>query len=212
MHSKIEKENLNDNLLCLSAISDRKFYDLSDYEKVVRTLGMNIKLFILLKKAQDKVDMSKFEGIIESKNLSLDEALRYIVSKEGAYSPPILKGERSPYYDKFKMGARLAPRPFWFIDFVAHPILRINPKVPNIKTTEKSRKQAKGNWRLESCSASYVYLDSRSYLRVLIFQQPYACCLSACSLFPGCFTRNRAVFIIPAGQANGNPFAPRMWG
>ena len=93
------------------------------------------------------VPILKFEGIIESKNMSLDKTLKHIVSKEGSYSPPILKGERSPYYDKFKMGSRLAPRPFWFIDFVVHPILRINPKAPNIKTTEKSRKQAKGNWK-----------------------------------------------------------------
>lgn len=137
------------------------------------------------------VPILEFAGTFESKNLSLNEASKCFVSKEGTYSPPILKGKRSPYYDKFKMGARLAPRPFWFIDFVVHPILSINPIEPKIKTTEKSQKQAKGNWKKVSLQG---VVESRYIYSTLLSKD----------LLPFGYTDVRPVFV-PA-QARKNTF------
>jgi hypothetical protein len=67
--SKIEKPELNEELLALSAVSDRKFVDLQDYHMVVRDLSVDTKLMLLLKKSGDNLHRFKrFNTILEESN------------------------------------------------------------------------------------------------------------------------------------------------
>jgi hypothetical protein len=65
------------------------------------------------------VPLRRYYGVLGSKNLRLNKAEIQLKVMDGAYTPPIAEQPRSFYYDRFRMGARLAPRPFWFVDFAA---------------------------------------------------------------------------------------------
>lgn len=64
--SEIE-ENLDENLLALSAIEERrKFLDLTNYHKIVKPLGNDIRMLILLKKARENyVNYGTFERTLK---------------------------------------------------------------------------------------------------------------------------------------------------
>lgn len=119
-----------------------------DFDKVEPLFNIPSCTILCLKEGETlyPVPLQKYSGTLESKNMRLDKAKHQMKIEDSTYTPPIIEGQKSPYYDKFRMGARLAPRPFWFVDFVSQPILKINPKTPKLKTTEDSRRQAKGEW------------------------------------------------------------------
>jgi len=78
----------------------------------------------------------RYEGKLPRKNIKLDEALKYLSRSYYEYRPQPITESYSYYYDKFKAGAALYPRQFYFIDFVIHPKLGIDPKAPKVKTSE----------------------------------------------------------------------------
>jgi len=92
----------------------------------------------------------KYEGRLPQKNVKLDETLKHLFIPHYEYRlPPITEG-RSYYYELFKAGAALYPRQFYFIDFVIHPKLGINPKAPKVRTSEDlDEKEPWKNIRLE---------------------------------------------------------------
>ena len=60
---------LDEELLALSAVSDRKLLDLSDYHKVVRPLSHNVRLMVLLEKTYANLHRFKaFNRMLEEKN------------------------------------------------------------------------------------------------------------------------------------------------
>jgi hypothetical protein len=69
MHSKIESPKLDEEMLAVSAITDRPILDLSDYHKVVRPLGMNARIMVLLEKSYSNLHRFKqFNEVLNSKN------------------------------------------------------------------------------------------------------------------------------------------------
>ena len=68
--SKIDNgKELSEELLAVSAISDRELLDLSDYHKVVRSLDTNVKLIVLLEKSWKNLYRFKlFDQIVELHN------------------------------------------------------------------------------------------------------------------------------------------------
>jgi hypothetical protein len=92
------------------------------------------------------VPLFKYSGKLPNKNMSLDDAIKYINITNETYSPPDFTGPKSVYYNLFRMGARLAPRPFFLIGFDAHSEFGLNPKIPKIISTDESVKSAKGEW------------------------------------------------------------------
>jgi len=78
----------------------------------------------------------KYEGKLPQKNVKLDEALKHLSTSYYEYRPPPITESHSYYYELFKAGASLYPRQFYFIDFVIHPKLGIDPKAPKVKTSE----------------------------------------------------------------------------
>jgi len=82
------------------------------------------------------VQAVKYEGELLQKNVKLDEALKYLSVSYYEYRPPLIMESYSYYYDKFKAGAALYPRQFFFVEFERHPTLGIDPKAPKVKTSE----------------------------------------------------------------------------
>jgi len=165
-----------------------KIFDFENVEPVFNVPSCSI----ICKKGEENsypVNIRTYSGKLRSKNLSLTTAVDQMKIEDNSYSPPIMKGRKSPYYDRFKMGARLAPRPFWFIDFVSHPVLKINPRTPKVKTTEKAQKLAKGDWKK-------VYLEGN-----VDSDHIFATLLSK-DLLPFGYTGMRAV-IVPTNLEKG---------
>ena len=84
-------------------------------------------------------------GRLNKKNAKLDEI--ELDKKEYSYEPPIRPTNRSYYYDLFRAGASIYPRPLWFVDIVEDQRLGINPLKPRVKSSEDAIKNAKGNWK-----------------------------------------------------------------
>jgi type I restriction-modification system DNA methylase subunit len=107
------------------------------------------------------VPLVKYSGKLPNKNMNLDEASKYLIISQEDYSPSDNAGPRSFYYNLFKMGARLAPRPFFFISFDTHSEFGFNPKIPKIFSTNESVKSAKGDWKkvklIGSVESNYIY-------------------------------------------------------
>jgi hypothetical protein len=67
-------------------------------------------------------------------------------SKQDQYSPPIEPGHYSYYYNQFKSGACLYPRPFWFIESNITITLGFDQKKPPVRTSSKIREVARDKW------------------------------------------------------------------
>ena len=52
-------------------------------------------------------------------------------------------GTRSDYYESFRQGATVVPGQLWFVDFVKHPRLGLDPRLPHIKTSVRAVERAK---------------------------------------------------------------------
>lgn len=133
-----------------------KLMKIFDFEKVSPLFNVPTCTILCLKDEETTypVPIFRYRGKFDVKNSKFAEANNKLTLNEESYSPPLLEGNRSPYYDKLRMGARLAPRPFWFIEFEPHPEFGINPKLPKAKNTEDSSKQAKKEWKKVTLSGN----------------------------------------------------------
>jgi len=77
----------------------------------------------------------KYEGRLSQKNAKLGEALKHLTTSYYEYRPPLITEGRSYYYDKFKAGAALYPRQFYFVEPDPHPKFGVDPKAPKVKTS-----------------------------------------------------------------------------
>ena len=84
-------------------------------------------------KKQLRFDETKFEfESIETRNFLQEEQL----AQKIAFG-------RSWYFDKFREGATIVPRPFWFVDVMKHPVFGVNLEEPLVRTGRRSKKKAK---------------------------------------------------------------------
>jgi len=106
------------------------------------------------------VPARRYWGNLPQKNIKLAEALKYLSASDYMYSPPQLTTGYSYYYNLVKAGAALYPRQFYFIDFVVHSVLGINPKLPRIRTAEDiEEKEPWKGIRLEgNIEEDFIYL------------------------------------------------------
>jgi len=87
-----------------------------------------------------------YKGKLDKRNLRLSKVK--LESEEYKYVPPETTEVKSPYYDLFKAGAAIYPRPLWFIDFDVDPKLGVgDPTKPRVKSSEDAIKYAKGSWK-----------------------------------------------------------------
>jgi len=112
--------------------------------------------------APDPIAGLKVKGHLVQKNVRLAEAEKtlkfsktnFALFKIGERSfleseefEKVLKaievGARSDYYENFRQGATIVPRQLWFVDFVKHPKLGLDPRLPHIKTSARALERAK---------------------------------------------------------------------
>jgi len=110
----------------------------------------------------DPIAGLKVKGHLIKKNIRLAEAQKtlnfsntnFVLFKIGARSfleseefRKVLKavevGARSYYYENFRQRATIIPRQLWFVDFVKHPKLGLDPRLPHVKTSVRALERAK---------------------------------------------------------------------
>ncbi|MEM4467103.1 MAG: N-6 DNA methylase [Nitrososphaerota archaeon] len=112
----------------------------------------------------DVIEGTIIEGKLERKNMHLGSILRklsikhtnfklnmigkrsFLVKEEEEIEEPPKVG-RSYYYDLFRQGATIVPKPIWCVEVVKHPKLGIDPKNPYVKTSQRALERAKSEYR-----------------------------------------------------------------
>jgi len=95
------------------------------------------------------VPMVSFEGKLPGRDSGYSEVENSIHSTNVGWKP--LKssdelGKGSPYKDKFRNGATIVPRCFWFVDFVPHPDMGFDPSAPLVRTSMEASERGKKPW------------------------------------------------------------------
>lgn len=115
-------------------------------------------------KTKFPVKMTVFEGKLPGRDCVYSEALEVISETDAkwdpaGYAPP--EETESYYRDKFRQGATIVPRCFWFVDFSPHPELGIDPSSPLLKTSMEAERTGKKPWNAIRLSgkveSKYVY-------------------------------------------------------
>lgn len=127
------------------------------------------------------VEGRKVSGVFPRKNIKLEEAHKlFTLSKcyfqlytigdrsflETSEFSKVLRiidsGIRSDYYEMFSQGATIVPSQFWFVEFVRHPKLGLNPRTPHLRTSTRAVERAKKEYadvRFEgSVETRFLYL------------------------------------------------------
>jgi SAM-dependent methyltransferase len=100
-------------------------------------------------KTKFPVKMTVFEGRLPGRDCVYSNVADIIAGNEtewdpAGHAPP--EGPESYYRDKFRQGATIVPRSFWFVDFSPHPELGINPSTPLVKTSVEAERTGKKPW------------------------------------------------------------------
>jgi len=96
-------------------------------------------------------------GSLEKKNANLMDALKTMKVEEGSlylcakgersFLCPSEEGliveQRSPYHARFRQGATIVPRNFWFVDIKPHSMFGIDPATPQVETAAAADEAAK---------------------------------------------------------------------
>jgi len=110
------------------------------------------------------IDGTVIEGELEKKNEDLGGALRRLnirhtrfelrsigdrsfLVEVGKKIEELTFSGRSHYYDAFRQGASIVPKPIWCVEIVKHPKLGIDPRHPYVKTSERAVKRAKSGYK-----------------------------------------------------------------
>jgi len=87
-------------------------------------------------KTEYPVNLEIYSGKLPEKNCTLNKAIEFLQIEKSKYSPPQLSASNSYYYNKFKEGAIMAPRCFFFVKIDAHDKFGINSEAPLLKTDD----------------------------------------------------------------------------
>ena len=120
-----------------------------DLEKVKPLFNVPSCVLIAIKGEPNSypVVAKKYSGELGGKNLRLTEAEKQLSVSKYDYEPPQIPTGKSIYYDRFREGATLVPRCFWFVDFVVHPTLGVNASAPFVETSADALREAKDPWK-----------------------------------------------------------------
>ena len=100
-----------------------------------------------------------FQGKLDGRNVSLDEAEGHLEAHEARFSLSTM-GERSfwttgkavrtdkpsDYLEEFRQGGTIVPRSLWFVQFPSSS-LGFDPSCPPVETAERAKEQAKGPYK-----------------------------------------------------------------
>jgi type I restriction-modification system DNA methylase subunit len=128
-----------------------------DLENVQPLFNMPACVLIALKgkTTEYPVVAIKYNGELPKKNAKLQEVKNLLSMEHYAYSPPKFPTVRSYYFDKFKVGASIFPRTFYFVDIIssANDFLLV-------QTSKEILKVVKPPWKVElkgKIEAKFIY-------------------------------------------------------
>jgi len=137
-----------------------EIFDLEDVNPLFRVPSC----VITAKKGKNQypIEGIVFAGTLSQKNAKLDEAKKSLTQTRKKFEyyeigqrsfiesqefekvlRAMERGGRSSYYQNFIQGATIVPRSVWFVDFVVHPKLGIDPTEPRLKTSQRVVEGAK---------------------------------------------------------------------
>lgn len=87
----------------------------------------------------------ELKGNLNSSNEQLIDADKNLNKKTSKFIPVTRIKDNSPYHKKFRKGADLIPRIFWYVDIKSDPFLGFNPENPHVISSQN--KSAKIPWK-----------------------------------------------------------------
>ena len=150
------------NIITGKAVSfwEPKLRKLIDLDKVVipetPTKGVfNVPACVLIARKGQKEDRPvqrlDIEGTLPKKNLSWQEAQRYLTIQRSSISPEALfpsVAKESYYFEHFRAGANMYPRCFWFVQSAVDKGLGVIDRTkPYLKTHPDVERNAKESWK-----------------------------------------------------------------
>lgn len=142
------------------------FVEILDFGGVAPIFNVPSCVIFAMKRGKTKypVKLTSFEGELPGRDSVYSEAIAAISSSEKTWKPVIqsaASANGSAYRGFFRQGATIVPRNFWFVDFIPHPEMGIDPSSPMLRTSAESAERAKKPWnsitlegRVES---KYIY-------------------------------------------------------
>jgi len=116
-----------------------------DLEEVIPLFNMPSCVLIGVRDGTTEypVLLEKYIGELANRNVKLCGAKARLSTEVCKYAPPDFSGERSYYYDKFKVGASIFPRAFYFVD-----IISCTNSLVEVKTSCEIYRMAKDPWKI----------------------------------------------------------------
>jgi len=123
-----------------------KLMKILDLENVQPLFNMPACVLIALKGETTKypVIAMKYTGRLTRKNAKLQEAKHLLSVERYTYYPPEFPRARSYYFDRFKVGASIFPRTFYFVDVISS-----NTNFLLVQTSKEILGITKPPWRVE---------------------------------------------------------------
>ena len=122
-------------------------FQVYDLEKVQPMFRIPSCVIFAKKGSETKfpVKMIEMDGQLNSSNEQIVDASKSLKNKISEFTPIIRDRKNSPYHKKFKKGADLIPRIFWYVDIKSDSFLGFNPENPHIVSSYN--KHAKSPWK-----------------------------------------------------------------
>ncbi|MGC9069519.1 MAG: HsdM family class I SAM-dependent methyltransferase [Thermoprotei archaeon] len=123
-----------------------KLMKILDLENILPLFNMPACVLIAIKgkTTEYPVIAVKYSGELPKKNVKLEEVKNLISTKQYTYSPPEFSTTQSYYFDKFKVGASIFPRTFYFIDIISS-----SNNLLLVQTSEEIFKIVKPPWKVK---------------------------------------------------------------
>jgi len=115
-----------------------KLVEVLDLKGVKPLFSVDSCVLVSVKWGSTEYPVSKtvYKGRLPARNVKLSEALKYLEIFRTEYSPVEAPRSISYYYVRFRKGAYIAPRQFFFVKFDVHPSLGVDLRVPRVGTAD----------------------------------------------------------------------------
>ncbi len=162
-----------------------KLVKILDFENIYPLFNMPSCVLIAIKGETTRypVVKIKYSGELPKRNAKWKDVRDFLLISQDMYSPPEFPTEQSYYFDKFKVGASIFPRTFYFVD-----ILSTNNRLLLVQTSKEILRIVKQPWKVElkgEIESDFIYLT-----------------LLAWEIVPFGYTRLRPV-VLPIKPADG---------
>ncbi len=135
-----------------------KLVKILDLENVYPLFNMPSCVLIAIKGETTKypVVKMKYSGELPKRNAKLEDIQNFLQVSQDLYYPPEFPTEQSYYFNKFKVGASIFPRTFYFVD-----LLSTNNKLFLVRTSKEILRVVKQPWKVElegEIEPDFIYL------------------------------------------------------